>query len=46
VEIGVTQAGRYEITDGLKAGETLVVNGMHYLADGMRVEVVRIEDIK
>jgi len=46
VEIGIKQADRYEITDGLKAGETLVVNGMNYLADGMSVEVVRIEDIK
>jgi membrane fusion protein (multidrug efflux system) len=46
VEIGIKQADRYEITKGLKAGETLVVNGMNYLADGMDVEVVRIEDIK
>ncbi len=46
VEIGIKQADRYEITDGLKAGETLVVNGMKYLADGIGVEVVRIEDIK
>jgi len=46
VEIGVTQAERYEITDGLKAGETLVVNGMNYLMDGMSVRVVQIEDIK
>jgi len=46
VEIGIEQADRYEITNGLKAGQTLVVNGMNYLADGMDVEVVRIEDIK
>ncbi|MFZ2149294.1 MAG: efflux RND transporter periplasmic adaptor subunit [Sedimentisphaerales bacterium] len=46
VEIGIKQADRYEITDGLKEGQTLVVNGMDYLADGMTVEVVRIEDIK
>ena len=46
VEIGIEQADRYEITNGLKEGETLVVNGMNYLADGMGVEVVRIEDIK
>ncbi len=46
VEIGIQQADRYEITKGLKVGETLVVNGMNYLADGMDVEVVRIEDIK
>ena len=46
VEIGIKQADRYEITKGLKAGQTLVVNGMNYLTDGMGVEVVRIEDIK
>jgi len=46
VEIGIKQADRYEITDGLKAGETLVVNGMNYLIEGIEVEVVRIEDIK
>jgi len=46
VEIGIEQADRYEITNGLKEGEMLVVNGMNYLADGMDVEVVRIEDIK
>ncbi len=46
VEIGIEQADRYEITNGLKEGQTLVVNGMNYLADGMGVEVVRIEDIK
>lgn len=46
VQVGITEAARYEITDGLKAGETLVVNGMNYLEDGAEVEVVRIEDIK
>jgi RND family efflux transporter MFP subunit len=46
VQVGIRQADRYEITKGLKAGQTLVVNGMNYLSDGMSVEVVRIEDIK
>jgi RND family efflux transporter MFP subunit len=46
VEIGITQDERYEITDGLKEGEMLVVNGMNYLTDGINVELVRIEDIK
>ncbi len=46
VDVGITQAARYEITDGLKAGETLVVNGMNYLTDTTAVEVVRMEDIK
>lgn len=46
VKLGINQADKFEITEGLKAGEILVVNGMNYLADGMSVEVVRIEDIK
>jgi RND family efflux transporter MFP subunit len=46
VQVGITEAARYEITDGLKAGQSLVVNGMNYLQDGTKVEVVRIEDIK
>jgi RND family efflux transporter MFP subunit len=46
VQVGITEAARYEITDGLKAGQSLVVNGMNYLEDGAKVEVVRIEDIK
>jgi len=45
VDIGIRQADRYEITDGLKQGEKLVVNGMHYLADAMKVKVVRLEEI-
>jgi membrane fusion protein (multidrug efflux system) len=46
VEIGITESARCEIVNGLKKGETLVVNGMHYLTDDAEVEVVRIEDIK
>jgi membrane fusion protein (multidrug efflux system) len=46
VDIGIKQADRYEITEGLKAGETLVVNGMNFLIDGTGVEIVRLEDIK
>jgi RND family efflux transporter MFP subunit len=30
----------------LKPGETLVVNGMNFLIDGISIEIVRIEDIK
>jgi len=45
VKLGIKQADEYEITDGLKAKEKLVVNGMNYLTDGMLVEVVRLEDI-
>jgi membrane fusion protein (multidrug efflux system) len=46
VEIGLTQGERNEITAGLDPGTTLVVNGMHYLADGLRADVVRLEDIR
>jgi len=45
VDIGIRQADRYEITDGLRAQEKLVVNGMNYLTDQMRVKVVRLEEI-
>lgn len=45
VKLGIKQADKYEIIDGLKQGEKLVVNGMNYLADGVKVEVVRLEDV-
>jgi RND family efflux transporter MFP subunit len=46
IDVGIKQADKYEITEGLKAGETLVVNGMNFLIDGIGVEIVRLEDIK
>jgi RND family efflux transporter MFP subunit len=46
VQVGITEAAKYEITDGLKPGERLVINGMSYLEDGSSVEVVSLEDIK
>ncbi len=46
VEIGIKEGDRYEITEGLKTGETLVVNGMNFLMDGIGVRVVKLEDIK
>jgi len=46
VEIGLTDGPRCEIVSGLKPGENLIVNGMHHLADGTAVEVVRLEDIQ
>ncbi len=46
VDIGIIQADKCEIADGLKPGEKLVVNGMQYLIDGIEVEVVRMGDIK
>lgn len=46
VKIGIAEADKYEISEGLKAGEVLVVNGMHYLTDGIGVEIVQIGDVK
>ena len=46
VAIGIKQGARYEITEGLKTGETLVVNGMNFLMDGIGVRIVKLEDIK
>jgi len=46
VEVGIIEGPNCEITNGLKAGETLVVNGMHSLTEGSAVELVRLEDIK
>jgi RND family efflux transporter MFP subunit len=46
VDIGIVQADKCEITDGLKPGEKLVVNGMQYLTDGIDVEVARMGEIK
>lgn len=45
VKIGIKQADRYEITNGLIATEMLVVNGMNYLTDGTKVKVVKLENI-
>ncbi len=45
VKIGIKQADKYEIIDGLKAKEKLVVNGMNYLMDGMKVKVVQLEEV-
>ncbi len=45
VNIGIRQADKYEITDGLRAQDKLVVNGMNYLTDQTKVKVVRLEEI-
>lgn len=45
VKIGIRQADRYEIIDGLNQGEKLVINGMNYLIDGSKVDVVKLEEI-
>ena len=39
VTVGVRTADRIQITDGLKGGETVVIEGNYALPDGTRVEV-------
>jgi len=46
VKLGIAQSDKYQIVEGLKAGEKIVVNGMNFLKDGIRIEIVRLEDIK
>ena len=46
LKLGIIEGENAEITDGLKESEILVVNGMQYLTDGIKVEIVRLEDIK
>jgi membrane fusion protein (multidrug efflux system) len=46
VKTGITEGANTEIIEGLKAGENLVVNGMNYLIDGIKVEAVVLKDIK
>jgi len=46
VKLGITQAARCEIVEGLNPGEKVVTDGMHYLIDGAAVEVVHLEDIR
>jgi membrane fusion protein (multidrug efflux system) len=46
VGIGLIDGPRCEITNGLRSGESLIVNGIHHLADGAAVEIVRLEDIQ
>jgi RND family efflux transporter MFP subunit len=39
VQVGLRQQGLVEITEGLKAGETVAVDGAAYLTDGAEVKV-------
>ena len=43
VETGLDTGDHVEIKSGLKAGEKLIVQGQHYVADGGEVKVVRGE---
>ena len=46
VKKGIIQSDRCEITEGLNAGEKVVVNGMNYLTDGTGIEIVQMKDVK
>jgi multidrug efflux pump subunit AcrA (membrane-fusion protein) len=39
VATGVIQSGRVEITQGLKVGETVVVDGAGFLSDGAALKI-------
>ncbi len=43
VETGLDTGDQVEIKSGLKAGEKLIIQGQHYVADGGEVKVVRGE---
>jgi multidrug efflux pump subunit AcrA (membrane-fusion protein) len=43
VTIGIRTRDKMEITDGLKGGETVVIEGNFSLADGTKVEISKGE---
>jgi RND family efflux transporter MFP subunit len=43
VQVGINQGGRVEITAGLQAGETVVVDGAGFLSDGAAVTVASVQ---
>jgi len=43
VTVGITQGDKSEITEGLKPGETIVVNGMNNLIDALAVDITQKE---
>ncbi len=43
VTVGAREPGSVEITDGLSAGEVIVVSGQHRLSDEARIEVLQSE---
>lgn len=43
VKIGITQTDKVEIIDGLQPGETIVINGLANLAEGLPVEITQKE---
>lgn len=43
VKLGARKGSQWQVLDGLKEGERLVVRGQHGLKDGQRVEIVEAE---
>jgi multidrug efflux pump subunit AcrA (membrane-fusion protein) len=46
VTVGISTSDRVEITEGLKGGETVVIEGNYSLADGTKVEIAKDEGTK
>ncbi len=46
VTVGIRTADRIEIVEGLKGGETVVIEGNYALPDGAKVEIVKDEEKK
>jgi multidrug efflux pump subunit AcrA (membrane-fusion protein) len=46
VKVGIHDADKLEITEGLKAGDTVVIEGNYSLADGTKIEVAKDEEKK
>lgn len=44
VKVGVRSGDKYQITEGLKGGETVVVEGNYGLPDGTRVEIAKDDE--
>jgi hypothetical protein len=44
VTIGIRSADKMEIAEGLKGGETVVIEGNYALPDGTKVEVAKDEE--
>jgi multidrug efflux system membrane fusion protein len=44
VKVGVRQADKTQITEGLAGGETVVIEGNYVLPDGTKVEIAKNEE--
>jgi HlyD family secretion protein len=46
IKVGIRQGDKYQITEGLEGGETVVIEGNYALPDGTKVEVAKEEEEK